>query len=372
MKKTLLAAALLAGFAGAAQAQTTVTLYGIVDVGLAYNKVKVNKSNAGNVNLNGRSSGSHIGMISGKNSGSRWGLRGSEDLGDGLRAVFVLESGFSLRNGGSTQNGNLFSRQATLGLASDSWGTLEFGRQLTMGNKYFGDIDPFGTSFTHASMDHSFTAAGIRYDNLVLYRTPDIDGFQFGIGYSFATNQGNAKFKTSNNQRGLTSGIRYLNGPLNVVATYDQMRDGGQTAKPKMYAIGATYDFEVVKVAAAYARTSDGWFGGAASLPEGSGNAGTSNYSESFSKGFKANSYMLGLTAPIDDGSKVFTSIQRIDPKNRKLTGGKKASNVYAVGYTYDFSKRTNFYTYATHATDFAFIKGTKSTEIGAGLRHRF
>jgi len=374
MKKTLLAAALLAGFAGAAHAQSTsVTLYGIVDAGLAYNKIKVDKNeplSAGTRALlkNNNTSGSHIGMISGKNSGSRWGIRGSEDLGDGLRAVFQLESGLNMRDGRSLQGTRLFGRHATLGLASDSWGQLDFGRQLTMGNKYFGDIDPFGTSFTHASMDHSFSAAGVRYDNLVLYRTPDISGFQAGIGYSFATNNQVAKFKTSNNQRALTSGVRYLNGPLNVVATYDQMRDGGETAKPKMYALGATYDFEVVKVAAAYARTTDGWFDGAASLPERIGDG----YIEDFAKGFKANSYMLGLTVPIDGGSKVFTSWQRIKPKNDRLTDDDETSNTFAVGYTYDFSKRTNFYTYATYATNFAFIDGTKSTEVGVGLRHRF
>jgi len=385
MKKTLIAAALLAGFAGAAHAQTNVTLYGRVDAGLVYNNVKVDKNyidNVDNIFGSNKKSGSHIGMISGRHSGSRWGLRGSEDLGDGLRAVFNLESGFSLRDGRSAQGTRLFGRQATLGLASDSWGMLEFGRQLTMANKYFGDIDPFGTSFGHASMDHSFSAAGVRYDNLVLYRTPEIEGFQLGVGYSFATNNNNAEYKTGDNTRALTVGLRYLNGPLNVVATYDEMRrkrDGtlaapnDTLAKPKMYGLGATYDFEVVKLAAAYARTSDGWFDGAAGLPEG-----LDEYPAAFAKGFKANSYLLGLTAPIADGSKVFTSWQRIKPKNDKLTGltgtrkNDETSNVYSAGYTYDFSKRTNLYSYATYTTNFAFIKNVKSTEVGVGLRHIF
>jgi len=388
MKKTLLAAALLAGFAGAAHAQSTVELYGRVDAGIAYNKIKVSKDTATADSPFGsdKTSGSRIGMTTGRHSGSRWGLRGSEDLGDGLRAVFTLESGFNTRDGRSIQGGRLFGRQSTIGLASDSWGILEFGRQLTMGNKYFGDIDPFGTSFGHASMDHSFSAAGVRYDNLVLYRTPDIEGFQAGIGYSFATNNGSrtiapagggatttqsiAQYKTGDNTRALTTGLRYLNGPLNVVATYDQMQGKRQAvgnAKPKMYALGATYDFAVVKLAAAYARTSDGWFDGAASLPEG-----LDEYPSGFAKGFKANSYLLGLTAPIDGASNVFTSWQRIKPKNDRLTGDDETSNIFSAGYTYAFSKRTNLYTYATYATNFAFIDGTKSTEIGVGLRHIF
>jgi len=385
MKKTLLAAALLAGFAGAVHAQSTsVTLYGIVDAGVAYTNVKASKNTiaANNIFGSNKTSGSRIGMISGQNSGSRWGLRGSEDLGDGLRAVFQLESGFSVRAGQSGQNGNLFGRHATVGLASDSWGQLDFGRQLTLGNKYFGDIDPFGTSFSQFSLDHGFSAAGIRWDNLVLYRTPDIAGFQAGIGYSFATDNtnANATYKTGNNTRGLTTGVRYLNGPLNVVVTYDQMRGKRQTvgnAKPKMYALGVTYDLEVVKLAAAYARTTDGWFGGS-STPEDLPNL----YGTQFAKGFKAHSTMLGLTAPIDGNSRVFTSWQRIKPNNARLSVAavgnianvtqSKTVNIYAAGYTYDFSRRTNLYTYAGYISNFGFISGTKGTEVGVGLRHRF
>lgn len=120
MKKTLLAAALLAGFAGVAQAETSVTLYGIIDTGIGYNKI----SGAKDGNAAKIENGSRFGMINGVQNGSRWGLRGSEDLGDGLRAVFTLESGFDSGNGKSGQSSRLFGRQATIGLASDSWGQL--------------------------------------------------------------------------------------------------------------------------------------------------------------------------------------------------------------------------------------------------------
>ena len=86
-------------------------------------------------------------MINGVQNGSRWGLRGSEDLGDGLRAVFTLESGFDSGNGKPGQSSRLFGRQATIGLASDSWGQLDFGRQTNIASKYFGSIDPFGAGF---------------------------------------------------------------------------------------------------------------------------------------------------------------------------------------------------------------------------------
>jgi len=132
MKKNLLVAAILASFAGAAQAETSVTLYGVVDTGIGYNKIKGNGYD-----------GSKLGMINGIQAGSRWGLRGSEDLGDGLRAEFKLESGFDSGNGTRGQSGRLFGRQATIGLANDAWGTIEFGRQATVGSNYLADIDPF-------------------------------------------------------------------------------------------------------------------------------------------------------------------------------------------------------------------------------------
>jgi len=165
----------------------------------------------------------------------------------------------------------------------------------------------------------------------------------------------------------LTTGLRYLNGPLNIAVSFDQIRAADEKAKPKIYAIGATYDFEVVKVAAAYGRTSDGWMNGQEAMGFNTGIEG-----ETFERGFRANSYMLGLSAPLGDGSKVFTSWQHIKPKNDKLTNDDETTNVYSVGYTYDLSKRTNLYSYVSYATDYYFIDGVKSTAVGVGLRHRF
>lgn len=387
MKKTLLAAALLAGFAGVAQAETSVTLYGIIDTGIGYNKI----SGAGDAK-----NGSRIGMINGVQNGSRWGLRGSEDLGDGLRAVFQLESGFDSGNGKSAQNGRLFGRQATVGLASDSWGQLDFGRQTNIASKYFGSIDPFGAGFNVANIGTGMSAANTqRYDNMVMYQTPSFSGFQFGVGYSFSADEGNADsstkadparvgFKTADNVRAITTGLRYVNGPLNVALSYDQLNashnqaQGEVDATPRSYMIGGSYDFEVVKLALAYARTTDGWF--ARSNPAGASGSitvdGTSRKlgfgANQFADGFKANSYLLGLSAPIGGASSLFGSWQRVDPSNNKLTGDDATMNVFSAGYTYDLSKRTNLYAYGSYSKNYAFNDGVKATAVGVGLRHRF
>ncbi|MDM9561334.1 porin [Bordetella petrii] len=368
-KKTLLAAALLAGFAGAAQAETSVTLYGVIDTGIGYNKIKGDGYD-----------GSRIGMINGIQAGSRWGLRGTEDLGDGLRAVFTLESGFDSGNGSRAQGDRLFGRQATIGLASDSWGILEFGRQTNMASKYLADIDPFYTSYTQANLGLGFSSANTtRWDNMVMYRSPSWSGFEFGAGYSFNVDDGNddqTGFRTADNTRGITAGLRYVNGPLNAALTYDQLNGSNSSsqidnsATPRQYAVGLSYDFEVLKLAAAYARTTDGWFTGQ-DVPAGTPFSNEFG-SNRFVDGFKANSYMVGATLPIGGASNVFASWQRVDPSNDRLTGGDSTMNVWSLGYTYDLSKRTNLYAYGSYGKDYAFIDGLKSTAAGVGIRHQF
>lgn len=377
MKKTLLAAALLAGFAGVAQAETSVTLYGIIDTGIGYNKVKGE--------INGvKSDGSRFGMINGVQNGSRWGLRGTEDLGDGLKAVFVLESGFDSANGNQAQQGRLFGRQATVGLQSDSWGRLDLGRQTNIASKYLSPIDPFGAGFGQANHGVGLSAANtVRYDNMVMYQTPSFSGFQAGVGYSFNTNDVNGSgYRTNQNTRAITAGVRYTNGPLNAAVTYDQIKapkdaiyvspvTGARTsaAVPRMYGLGASYDFEVVKLSLAYARTTDGWFAGQGVNSQ----AGNVNFgSNTFAKGFKSNSYLVGVTAPIGGASKIFGSWQMVDPANAKLTGDDKTTNVFSLGYTYDLSKRTNLYAYGSYARNYAFQEDVKATALGVGVRHRF
>jgi len=159
MKKTLLAAALLAGFASAAQAQSSVTLYGLVDVGYVYTKTDGVDSNNE--------------LASGNQSGSRWGLQGAEDLGGGLKATFLLESGFDQGTGQSLQGGRLFGRQSWAGL-SGGFGDIRFGRQVTITSEFFGAVDPFGAGFNAANLGNTFVAMDtVRTDNTIKYISPN-------------------------------------------------------------------------------------------------------------------------------------------------------------------------------------------------------
>src|SRR5690606_16220132 len=202
MKKTLLAAALLAGFAGAAHAQSSVTLYGIVDVGVGGNKLHDSATGEDDA---------RYGLMSGVQSGSRWGLRGSEDLGNGLRANFQLESGFDPATGQRQQGGRQFGRAAWLGL-SGGFGEIRFGRLPTVGSDIFIFVDPFGAGYSMAGMQSSFNGASTnRADNTVYYVSPSFSGLTGYASYTFNRNGGSAP--TDDSDQLLSAVLKYDRGP---------------------------------------------------------------------------------------------------------------------------------------------------------------
>ena len=377
MKKTLLAAALATGFgfaAGAAHAETSVTLYGIVDGGIGYQKVEgtvLGPDGVTPVSIDGK----RTGMINGINSANRWGLKGTEDLGNGLQAVFVLESGFDLGTGVSGQsfdgNGRMFGRQATVGLQSDAWGRLDFGRQTNIASKYFAPIaSPFGRDFGQAAAGSTFnSAASLRYDNMVMYQTPSYSGFQFGVGYSFNASgpQGFEVDGDDPNTNAWTTGLRYANGPIGVAATYDQFEASDLAADPglkvKSWNVGASYDFSVVKLHAGFGQTRNGWFQSIAFGDLDSAGSLVTN------DGMRVNSYTVGLSAPVGPGE-VMASWGMADP--RGTVGDDEKQHIYSLGYTYPLSKRTNVYAIGSYADHVAFQSDAESTLIGVGVRHQF
>ena len=367
-KLCAIAAVLAAGMASHAQAATSVTLYGVVDLGVGYEKVEGP----------GGYEASRIGMIDGGHGSSRFGLRGSEDLGGGLQATFVLENGYSASNGRQGQSGRLFGRQATLGLKSDSWGQIQAGLNKNYATSWVGEaINPFGTNFGTASVASTFTsAASVRYDNLVTYETPTFGGFQAGIGYSFNADSGktNTGFRTDEQNRATTVGVRYKAGPVYLGAAYDSLNrsniDSREDDEIQAFVVGGSYDFEVAKLGVAFGQVRDGWFknGDIGVTPDGVEDFGSS-YSSA--EGFKANSYLVALTVPLGN-SDVFGAWQSADPKNDRLNGQDETMNVYSIGVTHDLSKRTNVYAYGSYADNYYFHKDVKSSSVAVGIRHRF
>jgi predicted porin len=386
MKKTLLAAALLAGFAGAASAQSSVTLYGIIDGGLRYNKVS----------LDNNPGASSFGLAYGQQSGNRFGLRGVEDIGGGNRVTFQLENGFEFGNGTLQQGGRIFGRQAWIGVENNSWGYVRIGRQTNFATEYVGiPVDPFGTGFGQLNMGAAFGVANTdRISNAIKYQTPNMSGFQAGVGYSFSTGNtgvytaaagggastGSAyNFATQNNMRQLTLGAKYANGPIYVAASYDKIyaqESKGENASISSWNIAGTYDFKVVKLAAGYGQTRDGAVLGQGSGVTGAGNfnnIGAGNGEVIFAPAVGTNSYIVGATVPVNPVSRVLLSWTMLTPNtNMKDAYNAQNQTAYNIAYTYDFTKRTNMYAMFGYMANVGTVDTVKSTLVGLGLRHQF
>lgn len=196
MEVSIGAVAPLLLLASAAHAQSSVTLYGLIDEGFNYT------SNAGG----------HSGyqMVSGDTVGSRWGLRGTEDLGGGIKAVFRLENGFNVNSGGLSNGGREFGRQAYVGLSSDRFGTITLGRQydptqdlwsgLTGVGGWAGDVASHPFDNDNADWD-------TRFNNAVKYVSPTYRGLTGEAMHAFS----NAAGGFANNRMYSAAG-QYQNG----------------------------------------------------------------------------------------------------------------------------------------------------------------
>jgi general bacterial porin, GBP family len=207
MKKHLIiAAAVAATFASASYAQSSVTLYGIVDAGFTYT------TNIGNER--------NFAMTSGNVQASRWGLRGVEDLGGGLKTVFNLESGFDVMNGSNAVGGKMFNRQAFVGLSHAQFGTVTFGRQFDSVIDYVGPLMAVGTwggTYMAHVLDNDNGNGSFSINNSIKFRSANYSGFEFGGLYGFSNQAGGFA-----NNRTYSAGASYQNAGLRVGAAYLQ------------------------------------------------------------------------------------------------------------------------------------------------------
>ncbi|MBN3754743.1 porin [Paraburkholderia sp. Tr-20389] len=224
MKKAIAIACMtLAGtLATNAHAQSSVTLYGTLDAGIDYVSNQKAANGAGHSNWL---------LQSGNLSTDRWGLRGNEDLGGGMSAVFDLESGFSIANGKLSNGGDLFGRQAWVGLSSNTWGTVTVGRQYDLLVDFVAPLSATGSGFGGNLADHPFDNDNLnndfRMNNAVKYRSPTIDGLTFGMAYAFS----NAAGGFSNNNA-FSAGAQWAGGPVTLALGYFQGNQPGGVNEP--------------------------------------------------------------------------------------------------------------------------------------------
>ncbi|PXW16027.1 porin [Paraburkholderia caballeronis] len=382
--KISLAAAVAASLvASSAHAQSSVTLYGLIDAGLMYTN---------NV-ASGKTSGALWQATSGNVNGSRFGVRGSEDLGGGLKALFVLENGFNVQNGKLGQDGRMFGRQAFVGLASDQFGMLTLGRQYDSLVDYVAPLSATAGTFGDTGFAHPFDNDNLnhslRISNAVKYTSNNYAGLKFGALYAFSNQTDFAA------NRAYSFGASYNNGPLAIAGGYLQLNGttGATASSPGAvdlaestangkggFALGAdrmrsfgggiNYTFGPATAGFVFTRSE---YAGSTSFGSTGGDVSFNNY-EVNGRYVLTPHVNLGIAYTYTDGHVDQTSTFGADPKWHQV-------DLQAV---YKLSKRTDLYAEAMyqHASGHnyvAFINtagGASSTAnqvvATAGLRARF
>ena len=399
MKKTLAALAVLGAFAGSAMA-ADVTLYGALDTGFEYKHTK----------LTGDKAVDKFDMQTGWDTGNRWGLKGSEDLGNGYKVGFKLESGFNGDDGTMGQGSRLFGREARL-FVNGAFGEVAFGRMGTLGSAngtygILGNLSPFGASWVGAVEYSTYYVGGIRADNTVTYKTPTFAGVTVYAQYSFETNTKQeenldaTEGKASAN-RYYALGATYKAAGFDLAAVVDSYNwsstftsddpdlDDGLTVT-----LGGSYDFEVAKVFLS-GQYFDNMIGND-KYGTKAANAGKSDSFYSFSGYFgdqnpiEGYALQAGVSAPVAGGTAMF-AVGYTDAEQVKTPEGSTDKAEFkrlgaSVGYTYSLSKRTNIYGVAAYYRDsvdnaYDADKGVNvSTDdrdpstvtVYAGIRHTF
>ncbi len=265
MKLRSMAAAALLACSGGAFAQTNVTLYGVADINVEYVNhlgavpTAANQFNRGPANDVYR-------MNSGGVSGSRWGLRGSEDLGGGLQALFVLESGFNLDTGTSQQSGRLFGRQAFVGVQKAGIGHISLGRQYTSMFEALANFSPtaYATQYEPVVLQ---SGPNFREDNTVKYTgkfgpVTALAHWSFGTGLALPATVGVATPIGGNGEvpgqfrrdTAYGAAVAYQSGPFGVTVGYDQWNPtiGTSNGTNKKAVVGASYTFGPAKIMGGY------------------------------------------------------------------------------------------------------------------------
>lgn len=362
--------ALLVG--GLSQAQTSVTVYGVVDTNIEYvNNMSAVVPSAANGFTVGP--GKNVArMLSGGLSGSRWGLRGTEDLGGGLKAVFALESGFGSDDGKMQQGGRLFGRQAFVGLDHASFGKVTFGRQYTSLFDGLTNFSPTGFSLQYEPLILE-TGVNFRSDNVAKYTgqfgpVTAIAHWTFGNGAAGA-GEVPGQFRRDS---GYGASLAYLGGPFGVSVNYDQYN-------PTLTAAGGTGTVKKAAVAASYALGGVGKIVGGYRWGRSTSATDATILRDNFywiGGNYQATSALLLTLAYYYDDAKEFL--------------GNNIKNPWQVSFIADYSlsKRTDLYlttaysknaglNFDSSAISFAngyFLGSDKNNMFGValGIRHKF
>ena len=361
MKHSLIAFAALAALSNLAAAQSSVTLYGKVDLGLVLDS--------------GNAAGKSVRISSGVSGGSRLGVKGVEDLGGGYKASFQIETGFCadsaapvvttvpVKNSSGATIGttttsvpnfctgsNSFMGRQAHGDLSGAFGSISAGRQYSLGFNNLSTIDPFGEGYS-ADINNMVDGAGLRLNNSFHYTTPVFGGFTASGEVALGEQTGNWK-----GSRVTAGSVNFASGPAYaglVVYNLDNVNGSGTARRDTQ--LGGTYDFGIVKVHALAEKATGN--------PTGAAKLDTLDL-------------MGGLTIPLAGGSVLADYIHHDD----KGVLNHDASQL-GLGYVYPLSKRTSIYSSfariqnlhgATFTVGNATEAGTGDKAFSLGVVHNF
>ena len=327
-KKNLIAVAALATLAVSAQAQSSVTLYGNLDVGVQYTKIKPEGGNSSTV----------TGVESSILTESFFGLKGQEDLGGGLKAVFKLES-FVNPDTGSVGEGNFWGKNAYVGLAGD-FGTVKLGNQESLFKTAQIAYNAFGSSAQLSTVTNLGGLLGTdlfgSWNNTIGYESNNFGGLTFAAQHSARENSTGAY-----NGGATAASVNYSAGALGLSAVYGDVRSTTNTAvtdRQRAWLLGASYDFGVVKGFAQYGQV------------------------KSDAADETAKTWQLGAIVPVTEAGSVHAAF------GQTKVDGDKATQ-FSLAYHHALSKRTSAYAGGAYVkADDAY----KATVLLAGVRHAF
>jgi len=311
-------------------------------------------------------------LTSGISGGSRIGFKGTEDLGGGMSALFLLETGFQNDTGALGQSStvtSLFGRQSYVGLGGD-FGTVTVGRQYTPQYLVLAGVDPFGTGYAGdaANIMPNTGNSSSRMDNTVKYASPNFSGVTGELAYGFGETAGSTKAASQ-----IGAAIGYANGPLNVRLGFHGRNNDtltSETSSGRSTLLGATYNFGPVKLHAAYG------------INKGVNSSPMRNAVNQYGTGAVVASTdsadaLIGVTVPF---GVQHTFLASYIHKNDKTARNQDADQ-FALGYRYALSKRTDLYAaYAhiknknggTYTVGSSIELGSGNSAWNAGIRHTF
>ncbi|USX11246.1 porin [Paraburkholderia fungorum] len=386
MKKSLCTIALFCASTVTAQAQSSVTLYGLIDTGLIYTN-----------NQLGHSSWQ---QVTSSTQNTVFGLKGTEDLGDGLHALFKLEQSFLLNNGAQAFAGSAFGSQAWVGLQSDPYGTMTFGRQFDVMNDLVGPLTSSyntwgGSIAAHPFENDNLAANSVVINNSIKYASPVIHGVTFETMYSFSNKAGEFA-----NNRSYGFGLSYAQGPLNLAAGYLQLDNAGNGSgavtagdtsanfiaeRQRVWSLGGSYTFGPATVGLLWSHTQIDNVAGVFSFGTGSYLGANDDSAGTLAGSLRLDNYEVNAKYEL---TPAWTVSGAYTYTHGAYNGSSPGWNTAMLQTDYAISKRTDFYlegvyqnvhgapadSVLSHAMINTLSPSSTGTQVAvtAGMRHAF